>query len=330
MTSITTLIPAYKKEYLGEVFQGLARQTFKDFRVILSDDSPNAEITRLIRDGHFSGPLATLNLTVVRGPLSARRNHEQLLDLWAGATPLVHFHLDDDIIFPDFYRTHVAAHQAAALGMSVSRRWLSGSDGRPSVDLPLPEFITRRSERTVNVPVDSLFDSTVAVCENWLGELSNMVFSTDGARLYPRPPEQGLSYYALLDIGATLEVAKRLPVAFLPDHLGVFRQHAEQTTHNRRSHGGRIGFLAWVTYALAAWREQRITAQQAAQAIAIATRRILRHFEGDEVMAEYLELLERDAHDLQRLHGSYTAFWTRLLASHAATRPAPRLVPEPA
>ena len=45
MPTITTLIPAYKKEILGEILLGLARQTFRDFRVILSDDSPGDEIT---------------------------------------------------------------------------------------------------------------------------------------------------------------------------------------------------------------------------------------------------------------------------------------------
>ncbi|MEW6706712.1 MAG: glycosyltransferase family A protein [Pseudomonadota bacterium] len=322
MTTITTLIPAYKKDYLAEVFWGLARQTFKDFRVILSDDSPDAEITRLIRDGHFAGPLAKLNLTVVRGPCNARRNHEQLLELWAGQTPLVHFHLDDDIIYPDFYRSHATAHGRAPCGVSVSRRWLSGSDGRPALELPIPDAIAQRNERIVDVGSETLFATTAAVCENWLGELSNMVLSADAARLYPMPPLNGLSYYALLDIGLVLEVSRHLPVVFIQDHLGVFRQHAEQTTtRNRHTHGGRVAFLAWVTYALAAWREHRISAQQAVNAVQIASRRILQHFADDEVMAVYFGLLERHAADLDQLHAAYTRFWNQLLASNDATRP---------
>ena len=53
MPTITTLIPAYKKEFLGETLLGLARQTFRDFRVIVSDDSPGDEITQLIQSGHY-------------------------------------------------------------------------------------------------------------------------------------------------------------------------------------------------------------------------------------------------------------------------------------
>jgi hypothetical protein len=320
MTTITTLIPAYRKDFLADVFAGLARQSFKDFRVILSDDSPDAEITRLIRDGHYAALLSTLNLTVVRGPRNARRNHEQLLEMWDGSTPLVHFHLDDDIVYPEFYRTHVGMHAQRACGVSVSRRWLSGIDGRPALDLPLPQVVVEQNERVTDVPAATLFATTVAVCENWLGELSNMVFSAEGARCYPRPPAQGLSYYGLLDIGAVLEVSRKLPVTFVQDHLGVFRQHPEQTTHNRRSHGARIAYLCWATYALAAWHERRITPQQCVNAIAIISRRILQHFPEDPVMASYLELLERHASDLGQLHAAYTRFWEQLLASDPSTR----------
>jgi len=67
MTTLTTLIPAYKKEYLAEVFLGLRRQSWRDFRVVLSDDSPGDEISGLIAGGHFGQLLDGLDLTVVRG-----------------------------------------------------------------------------------------------------------------------------------------------------------------------------------------------------------------------------------------------------------------------
>ena len=265
MPLITTLIPAYTKDYLGELFLGLRRQTFTDFRVILSDDSPDAEITRMLHDGAWSALTDGLDLTVVRGPRNARLNHQRLLDLWAGQTPLVHFHLDDDVIYPDFYRAHVAAHAQQPLGVSVSRRWLGSADGRPAVELPVPAFIAASERRTVELEPGALFASTVAVCENWLGELSNMVISAAGAGCYPKPPVEGINYYGLLDVGLVLEAARALPVVFLHDHLSVFRQHPGQTTQSAvHTHGGRVAFLAWVPYALAAWHEGRIGAPQAA------------------------------------------------------------------
>jgi hypothetical protein len=41
---ITTLIPAYRDDYLNDLFHGLAEQTYKNFRVVISDDSPEQKI----------------------------------------------------------------------------------------------------------------------------------------------------------------------------------------------------------------------------------------------------------------------------------------------
>jgi hypothetical protein len=134
MTKITTLIPAYKPDYLGEMFLGLKRQSVKDFRVILSDDSEGGAITNMIRDGRFGALQQELNLTVVPGPRNARLNHQHLIDLYqAGAerSPFVHFMLDDDVVFPDFYKTHLEAHAGGKYAVSVSARWLSQATAGP-------------------------------------------------------------------------------------------------------------------------------------------------------------------------------------------------------
>lgn len=327
MSQITTLIPAYKKEYLAELFVALRRQSFKDFKVILSDDSPGGVITDMIRSGHFGKLTSELNLLVVRGPQNARRNHEQLLDLWGGQTPLVHFNLDDDIIYPDFYRTHVAAHLAAPCCATVSQRWLSHADGVPAWSLPLPDFVNESSGHVIQPTTEELFASTVGTCQNWLGELSNMVMSAEGAALYPRPPHDDLSYYGLLDIGFVLHASQHLPVTVIREYLGVFRQNEQQTTQQATTtHGGRVGFLAWVTYALAAWRDGLISPETAIGAISLATQRIVHHFSQDPVMAGYFQLLDTKAGSLNELYLAYRDFWLPLLASAPGTAPSPATV----
>jgi hypothetical protein len=321
MTHITTLIPAYKKEYLAPLFLALRRQSFKDFRVILSDDSPGGVITDMLRGGHFAQLTAGLNLLVVRGPQNARRNHEQLLDLWAGETPLVHFNLDDDIIFPDFYKQHVAAHAAAPCCVSVSQRWLSHDDGVPAWSLPIPDLVTDCDGHVMQLSTQEVFGSTVANCENWLGELSNMVLSAEGAALYPRPPVDELTYYGLLDIGFVLNASQHLPVTFIRESLSVFRQNEQQTTHNTHSHGGRVGFLAWVAYALAGWRDGHLSPEQTIAAIGMATKRVVHHFSDDPVVAEYFQILDTQAQSLDSLYVAFCGFWLRLLATHPGTSP---------
>lgn len=321
MTQITTLIPAYKKEYLAPLFLALRRQSFKDFKVILSDDSPDGVITDMIRGGHFAQLTSELNLLVVQGPRNARRNHEQLLDLWGGQTPLVHFNLDDDIIFPDFYRQHVAAHAAAPCCASVSQRWLSHDDGVPAWSLPIPDLVNDCDGHVLQLSTQEVFGSTVANCENWLGELSNMVMSAEGAAYYPRPPVDDLSYYALLDIGFLLNASQHLPVTFIRESLSVFRQNEQQTTHNTHSHGGRVGFLAWVAYALAGWRDGHLSPEQTISALGIATKRIVHHFSEDPIVAEYFQILDTQAQSLDSLYVAFRGFWLRLLASQPGTAP---------
>ena len=323
MTQITTLIPAYKKEYLRDVFLGLRRQTFKDFKVIVSDDSPGQVITDMIRSRHWGNLTDELHLTVVRGPGNARRNHEQLLDLWSGQSPLVHFHLDDDIIYPEFYRTHVSVHAAAPCSASVSQRWLSHDDGAPAWTLPLPALVHECPGHVFQLSPEELFNSTVATCDNWLGELSNIVLSAEAAMRYPRSPVVDLNYYGLMDIGTLLQASVAEPVTFIREYLGVFRQNAQQTTQSAATstHGGRVGFLAWVTYALAAWRDGHISGEKAVQAIGIATRRIVHHFSESPEMAPYFALLERNAGSLDQFYDGYRQFWLALLASHPGTSP---------
>ena len=320
MTAITTLIPAFKPEYLGETLLGLRRQSLRDFRVVLSDDSPGAAITDMIRDRRFGAVTDGMDLTVVRGPGNGRLNHLRLLDLWAGSTPFVHLLMDDDVLFPGFYRTHLQALAGGQHALSASARWLSQDDSRPAWSLPLPAAIEQSPLRFVPLDAAQLFPTVVSPCENWIGELSNIVFTADAAARYPRPPVDRLNYYGLLDIGAVLEAAGTRGIVFVRDHLSVFRQHGAQTTHHVGRHGHRVAMLAWAAYALHAWQQQRIDAREAVQAISITVKRCLDLYgEADPVMNEFYAIVQREGVSLAGLHLAYTKFWLDLLASNPAT-----------
>jgi len=322
MATLTTLIPAYKKEYLAETFLGLQRQRFRDFRVILSDDSPGDEISQLIRDGHYADVLKGLAIEVVPGPKNARLNQRALIERWDGSSPLVHIHLDDDLIFPDFYRQHVEAHASGRFSASVSRRWVTQGNTVPVYGIEQPRFVASSPLRFVPVDERQLFSTMVPTCNNWIGEFSNMVLSAVGARCFPRPPADDLSYYGWPDVGFLLEAVQRAPIVIVRDHLGVFRQHAEQTTHRMHDHGGRVSSMAWVTCALLAWREGRISHKEAVHAISYTVGECLKRYgEADPVINEFFSIIQREGASLGALIAAYTPFWLRLLASHRATAP---------
>ena len=322
MATITTLIPAYKKDYLGEVFLGLQRQTCKDFRVILSDDSPGDEITALIHGGHFGALLKGLDLQVVRGPKNARLNHDALIRHWQGNSPYVHLHMDDDLIYPGFYSAHLGAHAGGRYSASVSRRWYSHLDTRPVHGVELPEFVARSPLQVVPVDADALFTSMVPHCHNWMGEFSNMLISAEALAHWPKPPTEGLNYFGWVDVGFLLSAVQHQPMAVLRDHLGVFRQHPEQTTHKMHAHGGVVSNLAWVTYALQAWKEQRIDHQQAVASITFMVMHCLKRFgEESPVVNQFYHLVQTQGGNLERLYQSYTPFWLDLLTRHRSTLP---------
>jgi len=320
MATLTTLIPAYKKEHLAEMFAGLARQTFRDFKVIVSDDSPGDEITALIRDGAFGRVTANLDLQVVRGPKNARLNYQQLLDLWNFGSPYVHMQLDDDAIYPDFYRTHLAAHATGLFGVSVSRRWITHDDIRPVHGINLPRCVSDSPLLFVPVHEKDLFSSMVPTCNNWVGEFSNMVMSAAGVSRFPTPPSDGLSYYGWPDVGFLLESIQHLPMVYIRDHLGIFRQHAQQSTNRVINHSGRVSGMAWIAAALHAWQEQRISYPEAVNAIMYTVGECLRKFgEDDPVINEMYDLVQQHGASLADLHARFTPYWLRVLASHPST-----------
>jgi glycosyltransferase involved in cell wall biosynthesis len=319
MSNIATLIPAYKHEHLADLFASLQSQSYKNFKVILCDDSPARLITQQFRSGKFDQLTAGMNVAIVPGGGGLWKNHQKALDTWAGSTPLVHLLMDDDVIYPNFYLEHVSQHAQRALSASVSLRWLARPDGVPFTSLPLPDFINSAEQRVVEIDATRLFQSTVEQCENWLGELSNMVFTAQAARHFPRPPKEGLSYFGLPDVGTLLGAVETGTIAVLRDHLSGFRQHAAQSTAGTQTVALKIAFLAWVAFALHARDQKRINDQAAIHAIATATQRCLHHYGRDPQLQPFFQLVVSHGTNLPAFREHFTRYWLDLLASHADT-----------
>lgn len=317
MSTITTLIPAYKAEHLGDLFNGLLSQKFKNFRVILSDDSPGAEITDRIRAGVYGNLANQINLLVVRGPCEgAHKNFRFLIEGWGRTSPLVHIHLDDDVIYPDFYRAHAEANSSGKFSASVSLRWVTAPDGRPTHELPLPTFLELEKTHIISVDHNILFESTIPQCENWIGELSNIVLNKHFIGRYLDLRMSGLSYYGLGDIGLVLDISRQAPIAVIRDHLSGFRTHPQQTSAQLRSFPIKCGHLAWIALCLAAWREGWINPRQAVQSLSIAIRRSAHLYAGDPDIEPFFSIIEKNAHDLDSLTNEFTTLWITFLESN--------------
>ncbi len=330
MTTLMTLIPAYKADYLAELFLGLRQQSFKDFRVVLSDDSPGGSITELIRSGAFENLIESLDLVVVQGPRQGSlKNIHHLIDGWAAQAPLVHVMLDDDIVYPDFYRSHALVHGRSATGASVSQRWLTTSDGRPGATLAIPNFFDDVSERLCYLDAATLFPTTVSNCHNWLGEMSNMVLSQEAAQRLRSSTMNGLSYYGLGDIGMLLDISRQAPVVLIRDHLGGFRSHPQQTTQNRKSFAVKCAHLAWVALALAGWRGGHLSTEQTQASLAISASLCMNEFATDPSLSEFFDIVISDARNLTAFDEHFAAWWARILSTDSDSRADPVQTAEP-
>ena len=290
--SITTVIPAYKPKYLSELLTALYHQTVRPTRIIFSDDSPDRAFRTALESTPVKSAIAGMNIEVIDGPRAgAFANCRHLLQVWRGSTPLVHFLLDDDIIYPEFYERHLAVHATGAVDCSVSRRWTSIEGGLPVGRLPVPEQVARHQERVLSLGSDFLFTTTIPSCNNWLGEISHAVFNHEVSGLLEDPRLADISFEGLGDIGFFLSASLRKPIGFLNDALGYFRLNPAQNTQQGSSRDFKAGHLAWIALGLAAQRLNKLQPEQATQCFRTMGALMMHRYGNDTGMAPFCDLV---------------------------------------
>jgi hypothetical protein len=309
--AFTTLVPAYKPQYLNELLGALLTQTVLPSRVIISDDSPDAAFLRILADPANAAVVERLHIEVVRGPcLGAWPNLQQLLRLHANRTPLLHVLLDDDIPYPNFYARHQQAHALGGSGCVVSRRWYALENGQPTRDLRVPPAIDARPERLLTLPSGVLFPLTVGMCNNWMGEFSNFTFSSAWTEALIQPLVGGIRVNGLEDIGAVLMVAQTAPVTWLNEHLGYFRLSPHQGTQQPMSRNFKRGALAWTAMAIGARRAGHLDADTTRASLAHSTGYVVRGYAGEADMQAFIELLPAVAQGDAAATEAFLALWT--------------------
>lgn len=289
---ITTLIPAYKTEFLEDLFLGLKTQTFKDFKIIVSDDSPDNVVTQKLHSAAFKPYVDGLNVQVTEGPKQgATANISHLTSLWAYNTPYVHLLLDDDIIYPLFYQLHIMAHQKQNVGASVSFRWIGNAKGVPAATKPVPLFISKSEERIDLINADQLFTTAIPNTRNWLGETSNVLFTAESYKYFEETTMAGFNYYGLRDIGVYLQISLTKNIAVIKDHLSVFRRHVAQDTGDLNSTTFQGAHLAWFSLALSGLELNKLTLEQATKCIQIVSdEKIAPRFKNQPTMLAFAQL----------------------------------------
>lgn len=246
MSLINILIPAFKPAFLLQAIESAAIQSRGNVSIVVSDDSKDCEATREARERKFAAPVR-----FIEGPhKGTHRNMTLLLDQVEPDCRYVHFLFDDDVVFPGFIDTHLAALEASkSAAVSVSARWAIDERNFICGDFPVPDQVRNYSGKATAIDINFLFRSTVPFNFNWLGEYSNAVWRRDHAETLRKMAFEEISYYGLGDIAQLLLAARSAPIVYLTEHLGAFRKHTQQQTADRNSSAFKAAHLAWAALA---------------------------------------------------------------------------------
>ncbi len=315
MKRIVTLIPAYKEAYLADLFLCLSNQSYKNFSVIISDDSPQGQVTRLLQSERFKPMFERLEVRLIQGPRrGGHLNMLHLIDAWDGKAELVHFLFDDDFIYPRFYEYHANIREAAPeAACTVSRRWNAAASGLPVGSLAAPVHIDYDSARVASLSSGTLFKTTIPQCNNWLGEFSNFVLNASHVRCVADPQIDGISYLGLQDIGLLLKLSLTDKVVFIQDNLGFFRINPYQQTGKTDTPVIKEAYLGWCALAAAAWRMQKISAAEAFGAFKRIESMMREVYANDQQMQKFIRLSSGYREFSPELVEKFVVIWRELL-----------------
>ena len=291
---IVTLIPAFKPQFLPELLGCLRVQTRRSSRIVFSDDSPGGAYRAVLMSDGLAPLRAGLPIECVDGPRrGGYPNMLHLLDVWGGGNDLFHLLLDDDVIYPEFYERHFAAHAAARFSCTVSRRWYADEQGRPIVGQNVPPVLSITPHRLVSLDADVMFMSTAIECKNWLGEFSNAVFRAEAVPLLKRPTFGGISYAGLWDLGAFMAASLLAPVGHLQDHLGYFRTGGAGNSAKFFGPYMKAAHLGFAALCLGGRRLGRYSDAQVLQAIGILAVGMQQRYGGQQDMLPFIAFFVR-------------------------------------
>lgn len=242
----TTLIPVYKTQFIEDTVQCLKAQTLQNFQVIFSDDSPTQDLAEIIDELQAHEGIS-FSYRILQGRrIGPVTNCHDLLRAWAQSSPYIHFLLDDDLIFPDFYQAHEQAYKTSDAQACISSRIVVNEKKTPVNASPLPDFLKEGNERLTLLNLEKCVHSTLPLCNNWLGELSCATFSGVALQNVQRNQLHEIPYYGLNDLGLILEMLGKFPVAYIQNNLGAFRLNRWQTSRDMHSKIFQSTIISWV------------------------------------------------------------------------------------
>lgn len=234
MAKISVAIPAFRTGFLVEAISSVLTQSFSDFELLVSDDSPDGSVSELVR--RFRDP----RIQLVEGPrrgMAANSAH-----LWRLASaPLLKFVHDDDKLYPDalaeLHRVmekderhlFVFSHRDVIdeYGRVIRRPQHFGGDSWMQFELPaIADFTVRRLLNPAGEPTTTLIRRSAF---------------PDASALHRF---EGFEISHLIDAAFLLNAREGCAAASI-HRLCAVREHKDQVSSNRAASGYSPGLYEW-------------------------------------------------------------------------------------
>ena len=314
----TTLIPVYKTHFLEDTIQCLNAQSRKNFQVIFSDDSPAQDLSDVLADIHLLQPIGFPYRIIQGRRIGPATNCHDLFAEWLREplTPYIHFFLDDDLIFPDFYLWHERALQQSQAKLCISARIIVDEKKTPYIHAKQPDFISQQNASLIQLEISDCISSTLSQLDNWLGELSCATFDGHALANTIKGKLLTLPYYGINDLGLFLEMIAANPVYYIKQNLGAFRINRWQTSRDRQSTIFQSTNLAWAALIFDAHQIGLLPAEQSISALH-QLQKVIQHLKAQaphlQGALDALALLP----DLHTCRTAFSNYWQGTLSTQA-------------
>ena len=221
---VSILIPAFRPEFLDLSIASALGQTWRDFELIISDDSAGTDVESVVSKWPDSRIRYVRNPN--RGLPGANRDH--LISLASGK--YLKFLHDDDFLFPDTLERLTAAAERWAAAIVFSSWCVIDETGRPG---ELVKAVGPDEERVF--PTGEFFERVVAQRLNLVGGPSHVLLGRHALQEIPDPFDlQGVRMRFLTDVALFTNLAhhgkKFIGMGFLGS---IYRVHGGQYSQQK-------------------------------------------------------------------------------------------------
>jgi hypothetical protein len=235
MAAITVGIPAYKTRFLVQAISSALAQTFTDFELLISDDSPDGSAGAIVR--RFQDP----RIRLIEGPRQGAVANS--MHLWDNAsTDLLKFLHDDDQLFPEALEALSALiAKNPDFTFAASRRIVIDEYGR---EIRRP--VTYQTDSWMWFEPSQLANHMVRSLSNPLGEPSNLLIRRSAfADSSCLSSFAGLPIWRLMDVVFMLNATQRGPCVATSKYLSAFREHPGQLSAPHNAPAFVMSMLEW-------------------------------------------------------------------------------------